>query len=175
MNISDLFDIDERLGMFIKNLKKLILSKEEILLDPSLNDEEKHNKVQQLQFEYSEMGNVFLKDLCLVMVYLPSSSCFPFSYINLIDDGYNKDVDMDNVEQYVNLLMDLILNTGIKRQMDALRDGFNRVFPIEKLSAFTPLELRQMICGQQEPKWTREDLLNYTVPKLGYNKTRYKI
>jgi len=27
-----------------------------------------------------------------------------------------------------------------------------------------------MMCGQQEPEWTREGLLNYTELILGYNK-----
>ncbi len=62
---------------------------------------------------------------------------------------------------------------GIRKQMDALKDGFCRVFPISKLSGFTPNEMRLMLCGDQNPHWTKEDLLNYTDPKLGYNKDRW--
>lgn len=158
--------------MFIKDLKKLVLLKENILLDQSLNNEEKCQQIKNLQFQCGETGKVRLENLSLSMIYLPSSYCFPFHYIALVDDGLNQDVNMDNVEQYVNLLTDFILETGIKRQMEALKAGFCRVFSIEKLNAFTPLELRRMLCGQQEPEWTREDLLNYTEPKLGYNKER---
>lgn len=171
LNDSDLFDIDEEQALFIKDLKKLIMSKEKILLDQSLNDDEKHQQIKNLQFLCGG-DEVRLEDLSLSMIYLPSSYCFPFTYINLIDDGLSQDVNMDNVEQYVNLLTDFILDVGIKRQMEALKAGFCRVFSIEKLNAFTPLELRRMLCGQQKPEWTREDLLNYTEPKLGYNKER---
>lgn len=80
---------------------------------------------------------------------------------------------MDNVDEYIDLSYKFFLETGIRRQMEALRDGFCRVFPMSKLSAFTPNEIRLMLCGDQNPHWTREDLLNYTDPKLGYTKERY--
>lgn len=80
---------------------------------------------------------------------------------------------MDNVDEYIDLSYKFFLETGIKRQMEALRDGFCHVFPMSKLSAFTPNEIRLMLCGDQNPHWTREDLLNYTDPKLGYTKERY--
>lgn len=169
---SDLFDIDEEQAVFIKDLKNLILAKEKILQDPSLSGEEKSEQIENLLFQCGETGKVRLENLGLSMIYLPSSYCFPFTYINLVDEGLNQDVNMNNVEQYVNLLTDFVLETGIKRQMQALKAGFCRVFSIDKLNAFTPLELRRMLCGQQEPEWTREDLLNYTEPKLGYNKER---
>lgn len=172
LNESDLFDIDEEQAVFIRDLKALINAKEKILQDPSLSDEDKCQQVKNLQFQCGETGKVRLVDLSLSMIYLPSSYCFPFTYINLVDDGLSQDVNMDNVEQYVNLLTDFMLEKGIKKQMEALKAGFCRVFSIDKLNAFTPLELRRMLCGQQEPEWTREDLLNYTEPKLGYNKER---
>lgn len=173
LNESDLFDIDEEQALFVKYLRKLILSKEKILLDQSLSDEEKSQQINDLQLQWGETDNMSLEHLSLSMTYLPSSYCFPFTYINLVNDGLNEDVNMDNVELYVNLLTDFILDKGIKRQMEALKSGFCRVFSIEKLNAFTPLELRRMLCGQQKPEWTRDDLLNYTEPKLGYNKERY--
>jgi E3 ubiquitin-protein ligase HECTD1 len=175
LNESDLFEIDKEQAIFINDLKKLILAKEKILLDQYLNDEEKSQQIKNLQFQCGETDAVQLENLSLSMIYLPSSYCFPFTFVNLIDEGLGQDINMDNVEQYVSLLTDFILETGIKRQMEALKAGFCRVFSIEKLNAFTPLELRRMLCGQQEPEWTREDLLNYTEPKLGYNKERYKI
>ena len=54
-------------------------------------------------------------------------------------------------------------------------DGFNRVFPVEKLSAFTPEEIKMMLCGDQSPRWTREDIVAYTEPKLGFTKERYSL
>lgn len=51
-------------------------------------------------------------------------------------------------------------------------DGFNGVFPMEKLHTFSPNELVTLLCGDQYPNWTREDILNYTEPKQGYTKER---
>lgn len=51
-------------------------------------------------------------------------------------------------------------------------DGFNRVFPMDKLQTFTPEELQLLVCGEQSPSWTHSDLLNYTEPKFGYTKER---
>lgn len=167
-----MFDIDEEQATFIRDLKGLISLKEKIMQDQSLSSEEKQEQIQRLEFQCGDTEKVNLENLSLSMIYLPSSYCFPFTYINLVDEGLNNDVTIDNVEQYVSLLTEFILEKGIKRQMDALKSGFCRVFSIEKLNAFTPLELRRMLCGQQEPEWTREDLLNYTEPKLGYNRER---
>lgn len=52
-------------------------------------------------------------------------------------------------------------------------DGFNEVFPMEKLHIFSPAELGRMLCGEQAPKWTKDDVINYTEPKLGYSRERY--
>ena len=46
---------------------------------------------------------------------------------------------------------------------------------MEKLHSFSPSELQTMMCGDQSPTWTREDILNYTDPKLGYTRERWEI
>ena len=66
-------------------------------------------------------------------------------------------------------------NSNCSLTLPSLLDGFNRVFPIEKLSAFTPEEIKLMLCGDQSPRWTREDIIAYTEPKLGFTKERYAL
>jgi len=44
------------------------------------------------------------------------------------------------------------------------------VFPISKLGSFSPEEVRLMLCGEQTPNWTREDIIAFTEPKLGYTR-----
>lgn len=78
-----------------------------------------------------------------------------------------------NLSEYIRLTSDWILWRGIARQLEAFNAGFASVFPPRRLRAFSPEELRLMLCGQQAPHWTREDLLNYTEPKLGYTRERY--
>ena len=43
---------------------------------------------------------------------------------------------------------------------------------MEKLQTFEAQELQLLVCGEQSPSWTREDILNYTEPKYGYTRTR---
>ena len=54
--------------------------------------------------------------------------------------------------------------------MDAFRAGFNQVFPLEKLAPFSPFEVKSMLCGDQSPVFTRDDIVRFTEPKLGYTR-----
>ena len=44
---------------------------------------------------------------------------------------------------------------------------------MEKLHSFSPTELALLLCGDQTPEWSKDDILNYTDPKLGYTRERY--
>ena len=46
------------------------------------------------------------------------------------------------------------------------------MYPLERLETFTPYELQLLVCGEQSPEWTRDDILNYTEPKYGYTRDR---
>ena len=50
--------------------------------------------------------------------------------------------------------------------------GFERVFSMDKLRSFSAYELQLLLCGEQTPNWSREDILNYTEPKFGYTRER---
>lgn len=50
-------------------------------------------------------------------------------------------VKMENLEEYIDTMVEFCLERGIARQMEAFKKGFSRVFPIEKLRAFTPAEV----------------------------------
>ena len=65
---------------------------------------------------------------------------------------------------------DHVLNSGIRRQLDAFRSGFNTVFPMDKLGSFSPEEVRTMLCGDGCPAFTRDDVVRFTEPKLGYSR-----
>jgi E3 ubiquitin-protein ligase HECTD1 len=43
---------------------------------------------------------------------------------------------------------------------------------MQRLQMFTPYELKLLVCGEQTPTWTREDIVNFTEPKFGYTKDR---
>ncbi|PAV63614.1 hypothetical protein WR25_20866 [Diploscapter pachys] len=54
--------------------------------------------------------------------------------------------------------------------MRAFREGFDRVFPLKSLRSYSSEEVQRLLSGEQCPEWTREDVMNYTEPKLGYSR-----
>jgi len=148
-----------------------IFDKQNIEQDDSLSSHEKLQKISQIRLE-TNSGPVAIEDLALTFTYAPSSNLFGYTAAELLPNGSNIDVDINNIEEYCDLTVKFCLQDGIAKQLTAFHKGFCEVFPLSKLAAFSPEEARKMICGEQNPQWTREELMNYTEPKLGYNKDR---
>ncbi|WAR20555.1 HECD1-like protein [Mya arenaria] len=168
----DLDSIDPHRSSFLKQLRELSARKQRILQDRSMSEDRRNVALQELALPNPTIpsAGVFLEDLGLTYQFNPSSKKYGFTAIDLKPDGEDEEVTLMNVEEYTDLVYDLCLNSGIRRQMDAFRSGFSAVFPMEKLHSFSPAELRRILCGEQAPSWTREDILTYTEPKLGYTK-----
>ena len=75
--------------------------------------------------------------------------------IELIPDGSDTAVTLDNVVAYVDKVIDMTLGSGVQRQVDHFRAGFSEVFPYSALKAFTPGEL-VMLFGRVEEDWSIE-------------------
>ncbi|XP_035704354.1 E3 ubiquitin-protein ligase HECTD1 [Folsomia candida] len=174
LTIEDLTEIDPPRARFLNQLQELATQKRRILHDNSLSESDKLRQIQNLALPHlsnQEPGPAIrLEDLGLNFQYSPSSRVFGYSAVDLCPRGEFEDVSIDNIEDYIELLTDFCCRTGIHRQLMSLKEGFDYVFSIEKLGAFSPDEVRLMLCGDQSPVWTREDILNYTEPKLGYTK-----
>ncbi|XP_060532522.1 E3 ubiquitin-protein ligase Ufd4 isoform X2 [Cylas formicarius] len=166
---NDLYDIDPVRAQFLKQIRDLIKQKQKIMQDHSLSPESKSRQIQNLCLNDSS-GPVLLEDLALTFTYSPGSSIFGYESCDLVLNGADIEVHIENIEEYAELTTSFCLNKGVGRQLEAFHKGFCDVFPIEKLAAFSPEEVSIMLCGDQSPEWTREDLLNYTEPKLGYTK-----
>lgn len=171
MTQENLFEIDPIRAQFIQDLSELVQQKQAIEQNDSLAMAEKLEKIDQLRL-ITKTGPVALEDLALTFTYLPSSKVYNYTAADLIPNGANIDVDINNVEEYCDLTIKFCLQDGLAKQLDAFHKGFCEVFSLSKLAAFSPEEARKMICGEQHPEWTREELLNYTEPKLGYCKDR---
>lgn len=171
LNREDLYDIDPIRATFLKQIQELVKQKQRIMQDHTLSAEVKAHQIQNLSLNHSS-GPVLLEDLALTFAYSPSSSVYGISAVDLVPNGADIEVNMENVEEYSELTASFCLDKGISRQLEAFYKGFSLVFPLEKLAAFSPDEMRIMLCGDQNPQWTREDLFNYTDPKLGYTKDR---
>ncbi|KAI5622228.1 E3 ubiquitin-protein ligase HECTD1 isoform X1 [Silurus asotus] len=157
---------------FLKELKELAVKRRQILGNKSLSEDEKNTRLQCLMLK-NPVGSgppLCVEDLGLNFQFCPSSKVHGFSAVDLKSNGEDEMVTMDNAEEYVELMFDFCMHTGIQKQMEAFREGFNRVFLMEKLSSFNHKEVQMILCGNQSPSWTAEDIVNYTEPKLGYTR-----
>lgn len=76
-------------------------------------------------------------------------------------------VNTSNLEEYVALVIDATVNTGVLRQLDAFKSGFNQVFPISHLQIFTEEELELLLCGEREI-WNSNELSDHMKFDHGY-------
>lgn len=168
----NLDEIDPIRAEFLKDLMELVQRKQNIEQNDDMTSAEKLDAIAELKFTTKDGLTVPLEDLALTFSYLPSSKVYSYSAVDLVPNGSNIDVTINNVEEYVDLTMRFCLQDGLTKQLEAFYRGFCEVFSLNKLAAFNPDEARKMICGEQNPEWTRDELLNYTEPKLGYSKDR---
>ncbi|CAF1193643.1 unnamed protein product [Rotaria magnacalcarata] len=170
LDLTDLIDIEPSRGKFFQQLYELIDRRNKIIDDVSKTNEEKKRLCSQLKVDNDHHESVDLEHLCLTFVYSPPSNIYGYQSIDLISNGSHIDVTIDNVDLYVKLSLEFIFRDGIRRQMNAFRNGFNQVFSIEHLKCFNSHELKLLLCGNQCPSWTLEDLLNYIEPSHGFTR-----
>ncbi|XP_072765519.1 E3 ubiquitin-protein ligase HECTD1 isoform X5 [Anoplolepis gracilipes] len=166
LDIEDLAEVDPVRGEFLKEIQNAIAKRDRTFSDGVNSTDEE----MSLYITHPSGTSVAIEDLTLTMAYSPSSKVFQHDHVELVKDGSDIAVTIENAREYTNLTINYCLNQGIYRQLEAFKLGFSKVFPMEKLHVFSPEEMRAMLCGEQNPQWTREDLLNYTEPKLGYTK-----
>ncbi|KAF0923852.1 hypothetical protein E2562_007711 [Oryza meyeriana var. granulata] len=76
-------------------------------------------------------------------------------------------VSADNLEQYVSFVVDATARSGIARQLEAFKSGFNEVFPLSTLQVFSEDELERLLCGEQDT-WDFAKLVDHIKFDHGY-------
>ncbi|CAD6233691.1 GSCOCG00007258001-RA-CDS [Cotesia congregata] len=165
LGIEDLVMVDPVRGEFLKEIQAVASRRERTISEGCSSSDE-----DPIRINHPSGTSVAIEDLGLTMSYSPGSKVFGYDHEELVEGGYDVGITVDNAREYAELTIDYCLNKGIARQLESFKAGFSKVFPMEKLHAFSPEEIRAMLCGEQNPHWTREDLLNYTEPKLGYTR-----
>lgn len=136
--------VDPGLARSLKVIKKFSLAKKEIDEDPDRSPAQKVADTTDLVVD-----GVRLEDLCLDFT-LPG-----YPHIELGVNGSHKRVTMENVDCYLDEVIDMTLGSGVRHQVDAFRAGFSQVFPYSALSAFTPDELVSLF-GKVNEDWSLE-------------------
>ncbi|KAG5953186.1 hypothetical protein E4U53_006483 [Claviceps sorghi] len=149
--------VDPGLARSLKTIKEFALAKKEIDQDPNRTAAQKVRDTEAIVID-----NVRLEDLCLDFT-LPG-----YPHIELEENGSHKRVNIENVDTYLEKVIDMTLGSGVRRQVDAFRAGFSQVFPYSALSAFTPDELVSLF-GRVDEDWSLETLTDSIKADHGFN------
>ncbi|GLU02737.1 hypothetical protein SLE2022_199760 [Rubroshorea leprosula] len=150
LDLHDILSFDVEFGKILQELNLLVCRKQYL---ESLGGDN-CNAISELHFRGAP-----LEDLCLDFT-LPG-------YPDYVLKPGDETVDIYNVEEYISLVVDATVKTGIMRQMEAFRAGFNQVFDITSLQIFTPQELDYLLCGRRE-LWEAETLADHIKFDHGY-------
>lgn len=137
--------VDPVLARSLLMVKKFALAKKEIAEDPARNAAQKVADMEKIVID----NGIQIEDLSLDFT-LPG-----YPEIELIPDGSQIMLTLDNVDLYLEKVIDMTLGSGVRRQVDAFRAGFSQVFPYSALSAFTPDELVTLF-GRVDEDWSLE-------------------
>ncbi|KAL2132182.1 hypothetical protein VTI74DRAFT_4123 [Chaetomium olivicolor] len=149
--------VDPVVARSLMLVKKFVLAKKAIDEDPNRSPAQK-----VLDTENIVVDKIRIDDLYLDFT-LPG-----YPEIELVPNGSQMQVSIDNVDLYLEKVIDMTLGSGVRRQVDAFRAGFSQVFPYSALSAFTPDELCTLF-GKVEEDWSLETLMDSIKADHGYN------
>jgi len=106
------------------------------------------------------------------------------SSVELIPGGADIPVTKNNVADYIDNVVRIVLHEGVYRQVQCIKRGFSETFPVQKLRVFDPEEINCLICGQSQQRdgmlnnkrstnttttaWSRNELLSVINPDHGY-------
>ncbi|WVZ96003.1 hypothetical protein U9M48_041696 [Paspalum notatum var. saurae] len=88
--------------------------------------------------------NVKLEDLCLDFT-LPGNPEY-----ELVPRGSEKMVTLESLEEYVSLVVDATVKSGIAKQIEAFKSGIKEVLALKTLKMFTEEEMEHILCGEQD-------------------------
>uniref|UniRef100_A0A1Q3F208 E3 ubiquitin-protein ligase n=1 Tax=Culex tarsalis TaxID=7177 RepID=A0A1Q3F208_CULTA len=134
--LSDLDQVAPEVQGTLLRLNEIVKQRDLIQADPGLDAMEKTEKIEAL-----DLDGCPIADLGLDFV-LPGHP-----NIELRRGGRDTAVTIHNLHQYIALVTHWFLVEGVSRQFEALREGFDSVFPVNRLRMFYPEELENVFCG----------------------------
>ena len=136
--------VDPEFASSLKRIKQYAIEKKNIEDDTSLTPAERSKAIKGVIVDGAPIKTLE------IFFTLPGDSD-----IELVPNGSEIQITMDNVDEFVDKVLDMTLATGVQRQIEAFRAGFSQVFSYGALRAFTPQEL-VMLFGRVEEDWSLE-------------------
>ncbi|XP_055334897.1 E3 ubiquitin-protein ligase TRIP12-like [Paramacrobiotus metropolitanus] len=160
LGLSDLAHIDPEMAKTMEKLYRIARRKKWLESVSEMGDRKRMGSDEELLYDGTSVD-----DLCLHFT-LPG-----YDDIELCRGGRDKAVSLENLEQYVNLVVYWYLREGVCRQMEAFRDAFNAIIPLKHIHLFRAEELDALFCGHGEhiqEGWDVRTLTESCHPDHGY-------
>ncbi|XP_046804941.1 E3 ubiquitin-protein ligase TRIP12 isoform X4 [Lucilia cuprina] len=147
VGLADLSRVAPEVQSTLVRLQDVVHQREMILADTSLDAMEKTEKIESL-----DLDGCPIADLGLDFI-LPGHA-----NIELCRGGRDTPVTVHNLHQYISLVTYWFLVEGVQKQFEALKEGFDSVFPTHRLRMFYPEELENVFCGSVNGTYQRWDV-----------------
>jgi len=148
VTIASLKLVDIELANSLEKIQNIVAAKSQVLND-------------KLSRKVAMVESVSVEDLALDFT-------VPGYDIELKPGGRDIAVTSENVDEYVNAVLNAILGKGAEIQASAFKDGFSKVFPITDLQAFSAEEL-VMLFGNSDEDWSADTLIEALKADHGFN------
>lgn len=159
----DLKYVDEQLHSSVQSLRDYVRQRRQLvreLVTNKTNVDETEKKLADLEKTVADMDLDFtLPGYSHIELKAATARRVPVASVNL-----------ENLDEYIALLVDWTLNRGVAAQVDAFRDGFNSILPAHTLfgGLFRAGELDRLVCGAGYQKWDLKTLNECTRCDHGY-------
>ncbi|GAA5940144.1 hypothetical protein JCM10213_008342 [Rhodosporidiobolus nylandii] len=147
--------VDPDLGKSLAHLQEYVDAKDAIEADEAKNEDERKTAIAAVEVRGATVADLTL-DFTL-----------PGYDIELKEGGKDVSVDIQNLEEYIQLVVDWTLSRGVEAQINEFKKGFSTVFPVRDLQTFTPAELVMMTAAVEED-WSVEALTNASKADHGF-------
>ncbi|KAL0469775.1 thyroid hormone receptor interactor 12, variant 2 [Neurospora intermedia] len=149
--------VDPVVARSLMTIKKFSLAKKEIDEDPNRSAVQKVADTENITIDNFKIDDLYLDFT------LPG-----YPEVELVSNGSQTRLTIENVDLYLEKVIDMTLGSGVRRQIEAFRSGFSQVFPYSALSSFTPDELCTLF-GRVDEDWSLETLNDSIKADHGYN------
>ncbi|KAL1918123.1 uncharacterized protein VTP21DRAFT_3389 [Calcarisporiella thermophila] len=148
--------VDPALGSSLADLEAAVREKKEVYANKELSAVQKQQALKAIRVRGASVEELGLDFT------LPG-----FPEIELKPSGADIEVTIHNVDEYVRAVSDMTVHSGVARQVEAFRDGFSTVFPVQDLRVFTAEELVALF-GNAREDWSVETVMDSIKADHGY-------
>ncbi|XP_066911692.1 E3 ubiquitin-protein ligase TRIP12-like isoform X2 [Clytia hemisphaerica] len=156
-DICDLRHVDQTLYASLSQLYNVALAKRRLENDESRTQESIDSALSILTLD-----GVPIEDLGLDFV-------LPGTNYELKKNGRNTPVTIENLDEYLQLVVEYTLVDGVSVQLQAFKEGFEQFFKLSNLQMFYPHEIDLLLCGSKSEKWDSKELMECCRADHGYN------